>query len=116
MWLISGQSLSLNHILLAIFWKQAYYSPDAHTVCEGVGAVCWPDAAVLLEHRDVPHELVHDLRKLDGVRGRAGAASGCSIAAVSHMVLVVRTVEVLSVPASRKDIVSLSSSKGGCIR
>lgn len=83
-----------------------YHLPDAHTVCEGVGAIGWPDATVLLEHCDVPHELVHDLRKLDGVRGRARAATGCSGAAVSHMVLMVRAVEVLSVPASRKKRVS----------
>lgn len=106
MQLVSGQGSSANQILVAIFSEMVCHLPDAHTVREGVGAVRWPDATVLLEHGDVPHELVHDLRQLDGVSGRAGAASGCSVAAVSHMVLVVRAVEVLSIPASEKVIVS----------
>lgn len=106
MQLISGQSSSVNQILVAIFWGKVRRLPDAHTVREGVGAVRWPDATVLLEHGDVPHELVHDLWELDGVSGRAGAASGCSAAAVSYMVLVVRAVKVLSIPASEKGIVS----------
>lgn len=104
--LVSGQSSSANQILVVIPSEKFCHLPDAHTVCEGVGAVRWPDATILLEHGDIPHELVHDLRELDGVSGRAGAASGCSAAAVGHMVLVVRAVEVLSIPASEKVLVS----------
>lgn len=100
-------------MFLRIFSKQLYHLPDAHTVREWVGAVRWPDATVLLEHRDVPHEFVHDLRKLDRVSGRARTASGSSIAAVSHVVLVVRAVKVLSIPASRNVVISSQSSKSG---
>jgi hypothetical protein len=77
-------------------------SPDAHAVHEGVGAIRWPDAAVLLEHCDVPHKLIHDLGELDRVGGWARAAAACSGPAVSHVVLVVRAVEVLSIPASKE--------------
>lgn len=82
------------------------YSPDAHAVREGVGAIRWPNAAVLLEHCDIPHQLVHDLRKFDRVRGRAGAASGCTGAAVGNVILMVGAIEVLAVPASVETVSS----------
>lgn len=87
--------------------KQVYHSPDAHAVHEGVGAVRRPDTTVLLEHCDVPHELVHDLRELDRVRGRAGTASARSGTAISDVILVVRAVEVLAIPTSREGMISL---------
>lgn len=63
-------------------------SPDSHGVHERVRSVGRPDVAVL-EHGHVPHQLEHDLGKLDGVGGRAGAASCRAVAAVRNVVLVV---------------------------
>lgn len=53
----------------------------------------------------IPHQLVHDLRELDGMGGRARATtSGAGALSVGNVALVVRRVEVLAVPAA--DILS----------
>jgi hypothetical protein len=62
---------------------------NVHAVHERVGAVGWPQRFVG-ELGYVPHELVHDLRELDGVRGGAGAAAvGAGALAVGDVGLVV---------------------------
>ena len=75
-------------------------SANVHRVHEWVGAVGGPESLVgELPH--VPHDLVHDLGKLDGVAGWAGAAAvGAGALAVGDVRLVVRGVEVLAVPAA----------------
>lgn len=79
------------------------YLPEVHAVNEGLGAVAGPHALVG-ELAHVPHELVHDLRKLDGVGGRAGTAVGdAGTLAVSDVALMVGAVKVLSVPACGED-------------
>jgi hypothetical protein len=62
---------------------------NVHAVHERVGAVGRPQRFVG-ELGDVPHELVHDLRELDGVCGGAGAAAvGAGTLAVGDVGLVV---------------------------
>lgn len=77
------------------------HSPEVHAVDKRLAAVRGPGALVR-EHAHVPHELVHDLRQLDGVRRRAlgGAAGRARRAAVVDVALVVGAVEVLAVPAA----------------
>lgn len=82
------------------------YLPKVHAVDERRGAVSGPQAAVG-ELGDVPHELVHDLRELDGVSRRAGTTtSSARSGAVSDVALVVGAVEVRAIPASKMVIVS----------
>ena len=78
--------------------------PKVHGVEEGLGAVGGPERLVG-ELGHVPHELVHDLGELDGVRSRAAAATvGTAVAArVGDVGLVVGGVEVLAVPAGGED-------------
>jgi hypothetical protein len=53
---------------------------------------------------DVPHELVHDLRKLDGMARWASTTTvSTSSLTISYVALVVRRVEVLAVPAGGED-------------
>lgn len=74
--------------------------PDVHAVDVWVGAVRG-EVGRVGELVGVPHELVHDLRKLDRVRrGTCAAAGGTGSRAVCHVALVVRAVEVLAIPAS----------------
>ena len=76
--------------------------PNVHGVDERRGAVSGPEALVG-ELGNVPHELVHHLRELNGVSAGAGAAArGTGAGAVGNVALVVRAVQVLSVPASAK--------------
>lgn len=59
---------------------------------------------LITEVGHVPHQLVHELRKLDGVAGWAGAAaSGTRALAVGDVGLVVGGVKVLAVPAVGED-------------
>ncbi len=82
--------------------------PNAHAVDERRGAVGGPQAAVG-KLGDVPHQLVHHLRELDGVcRGAGAAPGGARAGAVGDVALVVRAVQVLSIPASK---VSLSVTR-----
>lgn len=78
--------------------------PEIHGVDEGVRAVRGPETLVG-ELGDVPHELEHDLGKLDGVGSGAVAATGGTTEAtgsVGDVGLVVDGVEVLAVPAANQ--------------
>ena len=70
---------------------------------EGLGPVLGPQRAVV-ELSGVPDDLVHELWDPDGVRRRAAAAEAQEVGRarrrVGHVVLVVRSVQVLSVPAT----------------
>lgn len=46
------------------FWRR--YSPKTHAVSEG-GATIGGPHTLIGEGVDVPHQLVHDLRELDGM-------------------------------------------------
>ena len=77
--------------------------PKVHGVDEGIRAVSGPQALVVRKLGDVPHELEHDLGKLDGVAlGAVAAAGGATEAAgaIRDVRLVVDAVEVLAVPAA----------------
>lgn len=76
------------------------YLPNVHAIDERRGAVSGPQASVG-ELGHVPHQLVHDLWELDGVRRRAGTATrGAGAGAVSDVALVVWAVQVCAIPAS----------------
>jgi len=79
--------------------------PSVHRVDERLGAISGPQALVS-ELGDVPHKLVHDLGKLDGVGGWAGAGAtgGAGTGRVSDVALVVGRIQVLAIPASIEDI------------
>lgn len=74
------------------------YSLISHAVDERLGPICGP-VGLVVELSRVPHHLVHHLRKLDGVAGWAwarrleGPAAG-----VCHVGLVVRAVDIHSIP------------------
>ena len=71
-----------------------------HGPDEGLGAILGPVVGVV-ELSGVEHDLVHDLRDLDGVGGRAGATGlEGTRRGIRNVVLVVRGVEGLAVPAS----------------
>lgn len=89
-----------------------------HGVNEGVAA---GPCALVKEGGYVPHDLVHDLGKLDGVRGRAATtASGAGTGGVVDVALVVGAVEVLAVPASVRYVSSrfpiIPDQQGGHLR
>lgn len=72
---IIGITISIVPMLMSgPCWRERAHSPKVHAVHVWVGAVGGPHGLVLGELRDIPHDLVHDLGQLDGVRRRAGAA------------------------------------------
>lgn len=81
---------------------QAVSGGIVHTPDEGLGAILRP-LSLVVERARVEHDLVHDLRDLDGVGARARSA-GLERAGgrVRDVRLVVRGVEVLAVPACRE--------------
>lgn len=75
------------------------YTPKVHRVYKRIGAVSGP-LALVGEVGHVPHQLVHDLGKLDGVsRGASTTTVGTRALTVGNMALVVGGIEVLAVPA-----------------
>lgn len=65
---------------------------------EGVRASLGPEA---VELGGIPKRLVGDLRNADGVRGRAGTSvDESSPLGIVHVGLVVRAVDVLTIPAA----------------
>jgi len=74
--------------------------PNVHAVDEGLGAILGP-LGLVGESRDVPHKLIHNLGKLDGVSRRAPAATGSTVSlSVGDVALVVGAVEVLAIPTT----------------
>lgn len=70
----------------------------AERVHERVLAVGGPE---ILEDSSVPHDLVHDLGKTDGVRvGARSSGLKCARPGISNVALVVGAVDILAVPAS----------------
>jgi hypothetical protein len=81
------------------------YAPKVHGVHEGLGAVGRP-VALVGKVGHVPHQLVHDLGKLDGVgRGTSTATASSRTLAVRNVALVVGRVEILAVPAATSVLV-----------
>lgn len=58
---------------------------------------------IVLVATRIPHYLVHDLRDSNGMRAGTRGGSKAPTVRVSDVTLVVRTIEVLAVPAARKD-------------
>lgn len=91
-----GQQAPSGNGFLIERWQSSLVS---HAIDERLGPICRP-VGLVVEFPCVPHHLVHYLRQLDGVAGRArarrleGPAAG-----VGHVRLVVRAVGVHSVPA-----------------
>jgi len=84
-------------------WRRLEDSPNVHTVHKWVAAVGGPQALVG-ELVDIPHELVHDLRELDGMcRGASATTISTSALAISDVCLMVWRVEVLAIPAGGED-------------
>jgi hypothetical protein len=85
---------------------------------EGLRAVGGP-VGLVVELPRVPHDLEHDLRNPDGMRGRAGAAGAGAgegrgtVGWVGDVRFVVRAVEVLAVPAAGGGVRGLSAECGG---
>jgi hypothetical protein len=74
--------------------------PQVHAVDEWRGAIRGP-LTLICERRNIPHELVHDLRKLDWEGSRASATSTGVSSGVGDVGGVVWRIEVLAVPASK---------------
>ena len=88
-----------------------FNSPKVHGVDERLGVISGPHVAVG-EVGDVPHKLVHDLRKTDGVSGWASTATvGALALTVGDVGHVVGGVKVAAIPASRRALLALEFSE-----
>lgn len=86
-----------------LVWRGLKDLPNVHAVHKWVAAIGWPQALVG-ELVDIPHELVHDLRELDGMGRRARAATiSTSALAISDVSLMIWRVEILAIPAGGED-------------
>ena len=75
--------------------------PNVHAVDERVNGV---EVGAVDELLNIPHQLVHDLGKLDGESRWASTTTSSTVAGVSDVALVVGAVKVLSVPAAAKRV------------
>lgn len=82
--------------------------PVAHRVHERLRPIRWPQFFVI-EDCGIPHDFIHKLWQLHGVRGRTWAAAlERARAGVCDVLFMIRAVEIFAIPASVLSLVTES--------